>query len=252
MTPERFSLQGRTALVTGGSRGIGRAIVLALAEAGADVAFTFRSALPEAESLLEAVRARGRRVLHYQGDAADGLHAQAVVEDLLRQWGRLDVLVNNAGITRDGLLLRLREEDWDAVLNTNLKSVFHFTKAALRPMMGQRWGRIINLSSVVGLMGNPGQANYAAAKAGIIGFTKAIAKEVGSRGITVNALAPGYIETDMTRALPEAARRAMLELIPLKRAGQPEDVADVVVFLASEAARYITGQVIQVDGGMLM
>ena len=242
----------KTVLVTGGTRGIGRAIVEAFAEAGARVAFTYRSSTDEAEALRRALVDGGTEVLVFQGDAADAEAAQEAIGGVLETWGRLDVLVSNAGITRDNLMLRMSEDDWDAVVNTNLKSVFNFAKAAYRPMMKQRSGKIINISSVVGVTGNPGQTNYAASKAGIIGFTKSLAKELGSRGITVNVVAPGYVETDMTAALPEKAREAMLGVIPLKRPASPQDIAGAVLFLASSAADYITGHVLHVDGGLAM
>ena len=242
----------KNVLVTGGTRGIGRAIVEAFAEAGARVAFTYRSSTEEAEALRQALADRGTEALVFQGDAADAGAAQQAVGGVLDAWGRLDVLVSNAGITRDNLMLRMSEDDWDAVIDTNLKSVFNFAKAAYRPMMKQRGGKIINISSIVGVTGNPGQTNYAASKAGIIGFTKSLAKELGSRGITVNVVAPGYVETDMTAALPEQAREAMLGAIPLKRPGAPPDIAGAVLFLASSAADYITGHVLHVDGGLAM
>ncbi|SHK28351.1 3-oxoacyl-[acyl-carrier-protein] reductase [Rhodothermus profundi] len=247
-----FDFSGQSVLVTGGTRGIGRAIVEAFAQAGARVAFTYRSAGHVAEALRAQLAQNGTDVLDFQADAADFEAAGRVVAAVLEAWGRIDVLVNNAGITRDNLLLRMSEADWDAVLAANLKSVFNFCKQVYRPMMRQRSGRIINISSVVGVVGNPGQTNYAASKAGIIGFSKSLARELGSRGITVNVVAPGYIETDMTAALPEQAREAMLRSIPLGRPGTPEDVAQAVLFLASPAARYITGQVLHVDGGMAM
>ena len=242
----------KTVLVTGGTRGIGRAIVEAFAEAGARVAFTYRSSTEEAEALRQTLEDGGTEALVFQGDAADAEAAQEAIGGVLETWGRLDVLVSNAGITRDNLMLRMGEDDWDAVINTNLKSVFNFAKAAYRPMMKQRSGKIINISSVVGVTGNPGQTNYAASKAGIIGFTKSLAKELGSRGITVNVVAPGYVETDMTAALPEKAREAMLGVIPLKRPASPQDIAGAVLFLASSAADYITGHVLHVDGGLAM
>ena len=239
-------------LVTGGTRGIGRAIVEAFAGAGARVAFTYRSSTDEADALKQDLDEQGTGTLVFQGDAADPEAAEEAVQGVLDAWDTLDVLVNNAGITRDGLMLRMDEEDWDAVIDTNLKSVFNFARAAYRPMMRQREGAIINMSSVVGVTGNPGQTNYAASKAGIIGFSKSLAKELGRRGVTVNVVAPGYVETDMTAALAEAAREAMLNAVPLGRPATPEDVAHAVLFLASPAARYITGHVLHVDGGLAM
>ena len=245
-------LSGKNVLITGGTRGIGKAMVEAFAEAGARVAFTYRSSSEEAEALKKQLSEQETDVLVFQGDAAAMASAEEAVGGVTEAWGSIDVLVNNAGITRDGLMLRLREDDWDAVIETNLKSVFNFAKAAYRPMMKQRGGRIINISSVVGVMGNPGQTNYAASKAGIIGFSKSLAKELGSRGVTVNVVAPGYVETDMTAQLSEAAREAMLGAVPLGRPATPSDVAGAVLFLASPAAAYITGQVLHVDGGLAM
>jgi len=245
-------LEGKVALVTGAARGIGRAIVVDLAAAGASVAFTYKSSTGAAEELLKELRANGSRATACQSDAASTGQAASVVDAVVKEWGRLDILVNNAGITRDGLLMRMNENDWDTVIANNLKSVFNFTKAACRQMMGQKSGKIINITSIVGLSGNAGQTNYAASKAGIIGFTKSIAKELGSRNIQVNAVAPGYIETDMTSTLKPEQRKALAELIPLKRTGLPKDVATAVRFLASPDADYITGQVLCVDGGMTM
>ena len=248
----QLDLTDKAVLVTGGTRGIGRAIVEAFGEAGARVAFTYRSSTDAAQRLKQTLEDRGTEVLVFQGDAADTDAAKEAVEGVLNAWGRLDVLVNNAGITRDNLMLRMSEADWDAVVDTNLKSVFHFAKAAYRPMMKQRGGAIINISSVVGVTGNPGQTNYAASKAGIIGFSKSLARELGGRGVTVNVVAPGYVETDMTAALPERAREAMLEAVPLRRPATAQDIAGAVLFLASSAAGYITGHVLHVDGGLAM
>ncbi len=243
-------LEGKVALVTGGARGIGRSITLELARNGADVAFTYKRSAQLAESLAAEVRSMGRKVLPLEADATSMNSAVEVIGKVVAEFKRLDILVNNAGITKDSLLLRMSEEDWDSVIQTNLKSVFNYTKAAARTMMGQRYGKIINMSSVVGLIGNAGQSNYAASKSGIIGFTKSIAKELASRNILVNAVAPGYIDTDMTAALTEEQRKAVTDAIPLKRVAKPDDVAKVVLFLASPDADYITGQVIAVDGGM--
>ena len=248
----KLDLTGKNTLVTGGTRGIGRAIVEALAGAGARVAFTYRSSTETAEALRADLESRGVEVLVFQGDAAEAASAEAAVKGVLDAWGSVDVLVNNAGITRDNLMLRMKEEDWDAVIAANLKSVFNFSKAVYRPMMRQRGGKIVNLSSVVGVVGNAGQTNYAASKAGITGFSKSLAKELGSRGVTVNVVAPGYVETDMTAKLSDAAREAMLGTVPLGRPARPEDVAAAVLFLASPAADYITGHVLHVDGGLAM
>ena len=245
-------LDNSVALVTGGGRGIGKAIVIALAEAGAKVAFTYKSSSAAAEELVQELSAKGQTVRAYMADAVLAENATEVVNSVTKEFGRLDILVNNAGITKDGLLMRMSEEDWDAVMANNLKSVFNYTKAAIRPMMSQRSGKIINVSSIVGVIGNAGQANYAASKAGIIGFTKSIAKEVGSRNIAVNAIAPGYVETDMTGKLNDDQKKALADLIPLRRTGQAHEIASVVKFLASPDANYITGQVICVDGGMTM
>ena len=248
----KLDLSGKTALVTGGTRGIGRAIVEAFADAGAKVAFTYRSSSDTADALEAELEGRGVEALAIQSDAADFDAAQETVQAVIDAWGSLDVLVNNAGVTRDNLLIRMNEDDWDAVIGTNLKSVFNTCKAAYRPMMKQRAGRIINVSSVVGVMGNAGQANYAASKAGIIGFTKSLARELGARGVTANVVAPGYVDTDMTDALSDAAKEAMTNGIPLKRTATPEDIAHAVLFLASDAASYITGHTLHVDGGLAM
>jgi 3-oxoacyl-[acyl-carrier protein] reductase len=246
------TLQGKIALVTGGGRGIGRAIVEELAAAGATVAFTYKSSSVVSEDLASGLRAKGLAVSAHQSDAASSSDAAALVERVIADHGRLDILVNNAGITKDGLLMRMSEEDWDRVIANNLKSVYNFTKAAARQMVGQRAGKIINITSIVGISGNAGQSNYAASKAGVIGFTKSIAKEFASRNIQVNALAPGFVDTDMTGALTPEQKKALIAMIPLKRTARPEEIASVVRFLASDDAGYITGQVLCVDGGMTM
>ncbi len=246
------TLQGKIALVTGASRGIGRSIALELCGAGATVAFTYRSSAGAAEELVAELKKISGTAYAFQSDATSTAEAAKVVEEVVRVCGRLDILVNNAGITKDTLLMRMSEEDWDRVLANNLKSVYNFTKAACRPMMGQKSGKIINIASVVGLTGNAGQANYAASKAGIVGFTKSIAKELGSRNIQVNAVAPGYVDTDMTAALKPEQKKALTDLIPLGRTAQPREIASAVRFLASPDADYITGQVICVDGGLTM
>ena len=240
----------RTALVTGGSRGIGRAICLELAKAGCNVAVNYAGSAAAAEETAAQCRALGVRAQVFQADVSSAAACAALVEQVLAAFGRIDVLVNNAGVTRDNLLLRMSEEDYDRVLDTNLKGAVFCCKAVARPMMRQRYGRIVNLSSVVGLRGNAGQVNYSASKAGLLGLTKSLAKELASRGVTANAVAPGFIETDMTNALPEAARSAMAAGIPAGRPGLPEEVARVVAFFAREDAGYITGQVLCVDGGM--
>ena len=245
-----MDLTGRNALVTGGSRGIGRAVCLELARRGANVAVNYAGNARAAEETAAACRELGVQAFAVQADVSDSAAAGAMVKAVIERFGRLDILVNNAGITRDKLALQMKNEDLDAVLDTNLKGAFYCMRAAYRPMMKQRYGRIVNLSSVVGLRGNPGQANYAASKAGLIGMSKSIAKELASRNVTVNLVAPGFIGTDMTAVLPEAAREALLKSIPMARLGQPEDVARAVAFFAAEDAGYITGQVLCVDGGM--
>jgi 3-oxoacyl-[acyl-carrier protein] reductase len=246
------SLEGKVALVTGGTRGIGRATVIALSDAGATVTFTYKNSAPLAEELVAERGASAKSVTAYQADAAIFDESLRVVEQIIKASGRLDILVNNAGITRDGLLMRMSEADWDTVISNNLKSVYNFTKAATRQMMSQKTGKIINITSIVGMTGNAGQSNYAASKAGIIGFTKSIAKELGSRNIQVNAVAPGFVETDMTGKLTDDQKKDLQAHIPLKRTAQAHEIAAVVRFLASSDADYITGQVICVDGGMTM
>jgi len=248
----QIDLQDQSILITGGTRGIGRAIVDAFAGTGARVAFTYRSSSDEADALVEDLESRGVEALALQGDVAHLDVAQSHVDAVVDAWGSVDVLVNNAGITRDNLMLRMKEEDWDAVIDINLKGVFNYAKAAYRQMMRQRGGVVINLSSVVGVTGNPGQTNYAASKAGIIGFSKSLAKELSSRGVRVNVVAPGYVETEMTEALSDDAREAMLGAVPLGRPASPEDIAQATLFLASPAASYITGHVLHVDGGLAM
>ena len=245
------SLCGKTAIVTGASRGIGAAIAQRLCETGANVVLCSRSA-DAVGQVANTLEGKGYAVHAMAADISQKTDVEALIEKTTSQFSHIDILVNNAGITRDMLLMRLKDEDWNAVLQTNLTGTMYCTRAVLRPMIRQRSGRIINISSVVGLAGNAGQANYAAAKAGIIGLTKATAKEVGGRGITVNAIAPGFITTDMTAQISEQNQKQLLELIPLRGFGHPEDVADAVCFLASDAARYITGQTLQVDGGMVM
>ena len=247
-----MQIEGKVAFVTGASRGIGRAIALTLAEAGADVAVNYAGNAAAAEEVAAEIRKMGRRALILQGDVSQTEAAASMLDAVVAEFGRCDILVNNAGITRDGLLMRMKEEDWDAVLNTNLKGVFNCTKAAIKPMMKQRSGCIINMASVVGVHGNAGQCNYSASKAGMIGLAKSIAQELGSRGIRANAIAPGFIITDMTAKLSDEVKAEWAKKIPLRRGGTPEDVADVATFLASDMSSYVSGQVIQVDGGMNM
>ena len=244
-------LEGKRALVTGASKGIGRSIAMAFAEHGADVAFTYLSNVEKGQRLEKELAASGSKVKGYQSDASDFTAAETLISSVVDELGGLDILVNNAGITQDNLLLRMTEEMWDQVINVNLKSCFNTVKASTRTFMKQRDGSIINLTSVVGVKGNAGQANYAASKAGIIGFTKSVALELGSRNIRCNAIAPGFIETEMTEQLDPDTVQGWRDAIPLKRGGQPQDVANLAVFLASDMSSYITGQVLQVDGGML-
>jgi 3-oxoacyl-[acyl-carrier protein] reductase len=243
-------LEGKTAVVTGASRGIGRSIALKFASEGADVAFSDIRYDEQAESLEKEIAALGQKAKGYASDASSFEDSEKFINEVLKDFGKVDILVNNAGVTRDNLMLRMSEQDWDLVLTINLKSAFNLTKAVQRTMLKQRSGSIINMSSVVGVSGNAGQANYAASKAGMIGFTKSIAQEFGSRSIRCNAIAPGFIETEMTAKLPDDVRNDWINQIPLKRGGKPEDVADVATFLASELSSYVTGQVIQVCGGM--
>ena len=245
-------LEGKVAIITGASRGIGKGIAEVFAKNGANVAFTYSSSAESALALENELTALGVKAKGYKSNAADFNEAQKLVDDVLAEFGTVDVLINNAGVTKDNLLMRMKEEDWDAVINTNLKGVFLCTKAVTRQMMRQRSGRIINIASIVGVSGNPGQANYVAAKAGVIGLTKSAAKELASRGITVNAVAPGFISTDMTDALDDEVKEEMLKQIPLARFGEAKDVAKVVAFLASDDAAYMTGQTLHVDGGMVM
>jgi 3-oxoacyl-[acyl-carrier protein] reductase len=245
-------LAGKVALVTGGGRGIGRAVVEALSDEEATVVFTYKSSASAAGELVSDLAKKGRTAIAHQSDATSNARSIEIVDLVIKQFGRLDILVNNAGITKDGLLLRMSEQDWDAVIANNLKSVFNFTKSACRQMISQKAGKIINIASIVGITGNAGQANYAASKAGIIGFTKSIAKELASRNIQINAIAPGYVETDMTATLNENQKKALAEMIPLKRTAQPHEIAAVVKFLASSDSDYITGQVMCVDGGLTM
>lgn len=245
-----MELEGKAALVTGGSRGIGRAVCLELARRGACVAVNYAGNAAAAEETVESCKAKGVDAFSVQADVADAAACDAMVKEVLSRFGRLDILVNNAGITRDGLMPMLKDADWDAVLDANLKGAFHCMRAAYRPMMKQKYGRVVNLSSIVGLRGNAGQANYAASKAGLIGLTKSMAKELAGRNVTVNAVAPGFIDTDMTAALPEKARESMLASIPMGRLCQGEDVAKAVAFFAGDGAGYVTGQVLCVDGGM--
>ncbi|HEY2414793.1 MAG TPA: 3-oxoacyl-[acyl-carrier-protein] reductase [Pirellulales bacterium] len=244
-------LSGQVALVTGASRGIGKAIALALARCGAKIACIARDTAKLAETV-SAIQTAGGQAEAFACDVTNGAAVGELVESIAEKWGRLDILVNNAGITRDTLIPRMTDEQWDDVLNTNLRGTFVFTRAATRPMMSQRYGRIINISSVSGLIGNPGQANYSASKAAIIGFTRTVSKELASRKVTVNAIAPGFIESEMTAALGEVLQEQVKTRIPAKRLGTPDEVADVVLFLASPTSSYITGQCITIDGGMIM
>jgi 3-oxoacyl-[acyl-carrier protein] reductase len=244
-------LEGKVALVTGASKGIGNAVAKKFAEQGADVAFTYLSSVEKGEALEKELAAMGIKAKGYRSDASDFAAAEQLINSVVDDFGKLDVLVNNAGITKDNLLMRMNEEMWDTVINVNLKSCFNTVKAATRTFMKQRSGSIINMTSVVGIKGNAGQSNYAASKSGIIGFTKSVALELGSRGIRCNAIAPGFIETEMTAALDEKMVQSWRDAIPLRRGGTTEDVADCTVFLASDMSTYISGQVLQVDGGML-
>ena len=244
-------LEGKNAIITGASRGIGRAIAERFAQEGANIAVTYLSSVEKGEAMAQELSQFGTKVVAYRSDASDFEAAQDLASKVLEDFGSIDIVVNNAGITRDNLLMRMSEEEWDEIMRVNLKSIFNLTKAVLRPMLKQRSGSVINMSSVVGVKGNAGQANYAASKAGILGFTKSVALELGSRNIRCNAIAPGFIETEMTGALDENTVQGWRDAIPLKRGGTPEDVANACVFLGSDLSSYITGQTLNVDGGML-
>jgi 3-oxoacyl-[acyl-carrier protein] reductase len=246
-----MSLQGKTAIVTGAAQGIGRAIAECLAQAGADIAVADLDPGRSTETV-DSVEKLGRKALNIKVNVADANDTKAMVEQVLKAWGKVDILVNNAGITRDGLLLRMKEEDWNLVLQINLNGTFNCTKAVLQPMTKQRYGRIVNIASIVGAMGNVGQANYSASKAAVIGFTKTVAREYASRNVTVNAVAPGFIDTAMTQGLPAEVKETLQKQIPLGRLGTPADIAAAVRFLVSDEAGYVTGQVLHVNGGMLM
>ncbi|MDF2545741.1 MAG: 3-oxoacyl-[acyl-carrier-protein] reductase [Anaerosolibacter sp.] len=247
-----MTLLGKTAVVTGGSRGIGRAIVLKLAEMGANIVVNYTSSPQKAEEVVALVKEMGREAIAIQANVSDSDAIQKMMQEVEEKFSTIDILINNAGITKDTLLMKMKDEDWDQVMDINLKGTFNCTKAVTRKMMKQRSGKIVNLASVVGVMGNAGQANYAASKAGIIGFTKSVAKELATRGINVNAVAPGFIQTEMTDILSDEVKEAMMANIPMKQLGTPEDVANVIAFLCSDDAKYITGQVLHVDGGMVM
>ncbi len=245
-------LQGKIAVVTGASRGIGKAIAIELAKGGADIVINFKSDKKGAEDTAQKVIEAGQQAFLYPFDVSSASEIKTAFKKIQKEQGRIDILVNNAGITKDNITVLMKPEEWDIVIKTNLSSVYLCSQAVIKSMLKHKWGRIINITSVVGFIGNPGQSNYAAAKAGIVGFTKTLARELASRNITVNAVAPGYIETDMTAALPDEARKSLLAQIPMGYVGKPEDVAAAVRFLASDNARYITGQVIHVNGGMYM
>ena len=247
-----MNLKGKNCLVTGGSRGIGKSIALTLAQLGANVAITYARSVEAAAEVVSEIEAKGVKGMSFQADAIDFARAEEVINEIVKEWGTLDVLVNNAGITKDNLILRMDEQAWDDVITTNLKSIFNYSKAATKPMMRARGGSVINISSVVGISGNAGQSNYAASKAGIIGFTKSFAKELASRNIRANVVAPGYILTEMTEKLSEKVLDTIKKETPLGRAGDPEEISNVVAFLASDLSSYITGEVVRVDGGMAM
>ena len=250
--PSRFSLDGKVAIVTGSSRGIGRGIAIELGSRGAAVVVNYLNSAAAAEDVVSQIQTSGGQAITHQADVSDFNAAQELIKFAIDTFGGLDILVNNAGITRDKLIMMMTEEDWDIVQDTNLKSTFNCSKAAVRHMMRKRYGRIINITSIAGQMGNPGQTNYSASKAGQIGFTKALAREVGSRNITVNAIAAGYVETDIWEGVPEEAKQAILSMVPLNRKGDTQEIADAVAFLASDQAAYITGQILGIDGGVAM